>query len=65
MQQYCLRIPIEKYPTEAFLVPKLKFFILQQTLHLNKFESVDFKYDNGFFEFQPENTQMKHCLSSM
>ena len=26
-------------------------------MQLNKFAGVDFKYDNGSFEFQPENTQ--------
>ena len=31
--------------------PKSKDFILHQTLQLDKFEGVDFKYDNGFFEF--------------
>ena len=31
--------------------PKFKDFILHQTLQSVKFEGVDFKYDNGFFEF--------------
>ena len=29
---------------------------MHHTLHLDKFGGVDFKYDHGFFEFQPENT---------
>ena len=40
---------IAKYTNQAFLVPNLKVFILYQTLQLNKFEGVDFKYDNAFF----------------
>ena len=47
---------------KASLVPKLKIFIFYQTLQLDKFEGFDFKYDNGFFEFQPENTQLKNFL---
>ena len=31
---------------------------MQQTLQLIKFEGVNFKYDNGFFEFQPGNIQI-------
>ena len=37
----------------VFLVPNLRIFILHQTLQLDKFEGVDFKYDHYFFEFQP------------
>ena len=32
---------------------------MHQTLHTDKFEGVDFKYDNGFFEFQSENTPIE------
>ena len=39
--------------------PKFKDFNLHQTLQLDKFEGVDFKYGNGFFKFQSENTQIK------
>ena len=35
---------------------------MNETLHLEKIESTDFKYDNGFFKFQPENTKInKFC----
>ena len=30
---------------------------MHHTLQLDKFEGVDFKYENGFFEFQSENIQ--------
>ena len=40
------------------MFPKLRIFVLHQTLQLNKFEGVNGKYDNGFFEFQPENIQI-------
>ena len=42
------------------MFPELRIFVLHQTLQLNKFEGVNGKYDNGFFEFQPENIQIKH-----
>ena len=32
---------------------------MHQTLQLEKFEGVDFKYGNGFFELQSENIQIK------
>ena len=48
---------------QAFLVPNLRIFVLHQTLHLDKLEGVEFKYDNGFFEFQPESAEIKHLLS--
>ena len=32
-------------------------------MHLKKFEGVDLKYNNGFFEFNPKKTQAKHFLS--
>ena len=35
----------------ASLVPNLRIFILHQTLQSDKFEGIDFKYDNGFFKF--------------
>ena len=37
----------QKYPS---LVPNLRIFILHQTLQSDKFEGIDFKYDNGFFK---------------
>ena len=64
-RQYYFQLPVPKYQNQVFLVPNLGIFILHQTLHLNKFEGVDFKYDNGFFEFQPKNAQIKHFLSWM
>ena len=45
---------------QAFLFPNLRIFILHQALQLNKFEGVNFKYDNSFLEFQPKNIQIKH-----
>ena len=30
---------------------------------LRQFKGVDFKYDNGFFKFQPENTQIKQFFA--
>ena len=29
------------------------FQVLHETLHFDKFESVDFKYDNSFLKFLP------------
>ena len=29
-------------------------------MHLDQLEAVDIKYENGFFAFQLENTQIKH-----
>ena len=46
----------------GIFLSNLRIFILDQTVQLNKFEGIDFKYDNGFFEFQPENIQIKHSL---
>ena len=43
--------------------PRFKDFILHQTLHLETFESVDFKYGNGFFKLMSKNTQIKQFLS--
>ena len=40
-----------------------EFLCCHQTLQLDKFKGVDSKYNNGFSEFQPENTQIKHFLS--
>ena len=34
-----------------------------KTLQLDNFKGVDFKYDNSFFELQPENTQRNKFLS--
>ena len=39
--------PLEKVDT----IPKII---------LDKFESVDFKYDNSFLKLQPKNTQIGH-----
>ena len=36
---------------------------MHQTLQFNKFEGVDFKYGNGFFEFQPKNIEIKHFFA--
>ena len=57
--QYCFQLPDRKYPNLQFLVSNLRIFILHQTLHTDKFEGVDFKYDNGFFEFQSENNPIE------
>ena len=55
--------PPQKYANQAFLIPNLRILILHQMLQSDKSESVDFKYDNFFFEFQSENTQLKQFLS--
>ena len=60
-QQY-IQVIVQKYANQGFLFPNLKINILHQTLLLNKFEGVNFKYDNGFFEIKPENIQIKHFL---
>lgn len=39
---------LDKYPNQTFLLPNLKAFISQQTLHLGKFKGTDFHYDNTF-----------------
>ena len=36
---------------------------MEQNLKLRKFKGIDFKYENGFLEYQPKNTQVKHFLS--
>ena len=36
-----------------------------QILQLDNFEGTDFKYNNDFFEFQSEITQIKHFLFYM
>ena len=56
-------MPAQKYPKKAFLVRNLKFSFLLETLVLEKFESVTFKYANGFFKFQPKINQIKQFLS--
>ena len=61
--QKFFQVPLWKYANQAFSVPNLRIFILHQTLHLEKFESVDFKYDNGFFKLMSKNTQIKQFLS--
>ena len=33
---------------------------MHQTLQLIKLEGINFKYDNGFHEFQSKNIQIKH-----
>ena len=35
-----------------------KFKFLYQSLQQEKFEDVDFKYDNNIFKFQPQNTEI-------
>ena len=45
-----------KIRKEVFLFPNSRIFLLHQTLRLNKFECVNFKYDNGFFQFQSEKS---------
>ena len=39
----------------SIFVPCFEDFILWHNLQLNKFKGVNFKYDNGFYEFQPGN----------
>ena len=39
------------------------FYFFNEILQLDKFEGTDFKYDNGFLEFQSEITQIKKFLS--
>ena len=51
----------------GIFVPKFKDFFLHQTLQIKQIrgqnlEGFNFKYDNGFFEFQPENIQIKYFL---
>ena len=63
--QYFCQVFVQKYPNQACLIPNLRIFILHQTLQLDKFDGVDFKYDNGSFELKPKNTQIKHFLSKI
>ena len=35
------------------------FFLLHETLHLDKFEGVDFKYDSRLFKSQSKVTQIR------
>ena len=37
------------YPHEVFLEPILMLFVLHETLHFEKFEVDDFKYDYSSF----------------
>ena len=62
-----------KYENKAFLVkntPKQHFWsqiqiflFLNKNLQLDKFEGVDFKYDNSFLKFQPKNNKIRHFWS--
>ena len=45
-------ILVQKYPNEAFLVPNLDTFVFfLKILQVDKFEGVDFKYENSFLKF--------------
>ena len=43
------KIPAQKYPNKAFLVPNLDIFIFSWNFAIDKFEGADFKCDNSFF----------------
>ena len=43
----------------------LGILFLHQTWQLDKFECADFKYDNGIFNFQHKNTQIKQFWSKI
>ena len=55
---------LNTYKLGVFLIPNLRIFILHQTLQLDKFEGVDFKYDHYFFEFQPSKAYFVLNISS-
>ena len=53
------KIPAQKYPNKAFLVPILMIFCTKK-LNLEKFDGVYFKHGNTFLKFQPKITQIRH-----
>ena len=38
---------------------------MRQTLWQDKFEDIDFKFDNDIFKFQPQNTEIWHFWSQI
>ena len=44
------------------MVPNLRVLVLHQTLQLYKFEGVDFKYGNRFFQILPQNLPIEVFL---
>ena len=52
--QNFFQIPVQKYPSKAFLVISLRIFIFARNFAFRKFEGIDLKQDNGFFKFQPK-----------
>ena len=55
-----------KHPSKVFLIPNLGILIFfHEILQLDKFEGADFKYDNSFLKFQPENNQIRHFCSQV
>ena len=49
-----------KVSQKTFLEPSLKFSVLYETLKFHKFQSDDFKHDNGLLKLLPNNTQVRH-----
>ena len=57
------KILAQKYPIKAFFGPKFPFFFFCEILQVDKFEGVDFEYNNSFLKFYPKNTQIRHFWS--
>ena len=52
-----------KIPKLGIFVPRFKDFYFAANFAIKQVRGVNFKYDNGFLEFQPKNIQIKHFLS--
>ena len=59
--QRFFKILAQKYPNNPFLVPNLRLlFFFWKILQIDKFQGVDFKYDNSLWKFSLEKTQIRH-----
>ena len=48
-----------------FLSKFQSFFILHKALHLDKFQGVDFKYDNKSSKLQSKNPKIRHFQTQL
>ena len=46
-----------KHPNKAFMVPNLRIFIFATDFALDKFENIDFKYENNFSKLLPKTSK--------
>ena len=55
----------QRHQNKAFSALNLEILFLRKILQLDKFEGANFRYENSFLKFQPENTQIRHFWSKM